>query len=41
MELCIKNLSKHKIPNYIYIIKKIPKTPSNKLLRRKIREAFN
>ena len=41
MELCIKNLSKHKIPNYIYIVKKIPKTPSNKLLRRKIREAFN
>ncbi len=41
IEICIKNLSKHKIPNHFYFIKKIPKTASNKLMRRKIKDKFN
>ena len=40
-QLCKKSLSAYKVPNQIYFWDSIPKTPSNKLLRRKVRELIN
>jgi acyl-coenzyme A synthetase/AMP-(fatty) acid ligase/glyceraldehyde-3-phosphate dehydrogenase/erythrose-4-phosphate dehydrogenase len=40
-QLCKKKLSNYKVPNQIYFWDSIPKTPSNKLLRKKVRELIN
>ena len=39
--LCRNRFSSYKVPNHIEFWKSIPKTPSKKLLRRKVRELIN
>lgn len=39
--LCKSELSNYKVPSRIYIWEELPKTHSNKLLRRKVRDAIN
>ena len=39
--LCQSRFSSYKVPNHIEFWKSIPKTPSKKLLRRKVRELIN
>ena len=41
IEICKNNFSSYKIPSYIEFWKSIPKTASNKLLRRKVRQIIN
>ena len=40
-DLCQKRFSSYKIPTHIEFWKTIPKTPSKKLLRKKVREIIN
>ncbi|SVC66764.1 uncharacterized protein METZ01_LOCUS319618, partial [marine metagenome] len=40
-KLCKRKLSSYKIPSHIEFWESIPKTPSKKLLRRKVREVIN
>ena len=39
--LCQSRFSSYKVPNHIEFWKSIPKTPSKKLLRRKVRDLIN
>ena len=41
IRLCGQNFSSYKVPNHIEFWNSIPKTPSKKLLRRKVREIIN
>ena len=40
-DYCKQNLSNYKLPNKIYFWESLPKTASNKLIRRKVREKIN
>ena len=40
-QLCRNSLSAYKVPNQIFFWESIPKTPSKKLLRRKVRDLIN
>jgi len=39
--LCRDRFSSYKVPNHVEFWKNIPKTPSKKLMRRKVRELIN